>query len=77
MLFPSRFHEGIAGGHITLAFRRWRSARTKVGSRHSTPVGLIEIDAVDIVGLENISAGDARRAGYEALEGLVGFSRLA
>ena len=71
MLFPSRFLEGIAGGTITLAFRRWKSPRAKVGSRHHSPVGLIEIDEVDVVELTDISVEDARNAGYESLDELV------
>ena len=73
MLFPSRFLEGIAAGSTTLAFRRWKSARAKVGSRHRSPVGLIEIDAVDVVELEDITVEDARNAGYESLDELLGW----
>jgi hypothetical protein len=72
-LFPSRFLNGIADGSITLAFRRWKSARAKVGSRHNSPVGLIEIDAVDVIELEDISVEDARNAGYESLDQLLGW----
>jgi hypothetical protein len=71
LLFPSRFLKGIADGSITLAFRRWKSARAKVGSRHTSPVGLIEIDAVDVVELEDISVEDALNAGYESLDELI------
>jgi hypothetical protein len=71
MLFPSRFLVGIADGSVTVAFRRWKSARAKVGSRHHSPVGLIEIDAVDVVELADISVEDARNAGYDSLDQLV------
>jgi len=71
MLFPSRFLEAIADGSVTLAFRRWKSARAKVGSRHHSPVGLVEIDAVDLVELADISVEDARNAGYESLDELL------
>jgi hypothetical protein len=73
VLFPSRFLRGIADGTVTLAFRRWNNARAKVGSRHNSPVGLIEIDAVDVVELGDISAEDARNAGYESLDELIGW----
>ncbi len=73
MLFPSRFLDGIAEGSVTLAFRRWKSARAKVGSRHNSPVGLIEIDAVDVIELGDISVEDARSAGYESLDELLGW----
>jgi len=73
LLFSSHFLQGIADGSITLAFRRWKSARAKAGSRHHTPVGVIEIDAIDVVRLEDIPAEDARNAGYESLDDLLGF----
>jgi hypothetical protein len=72
LLFPSRFLKGIADGSITLAFRRWKSARAKVGSRHNSPVGLIEIDAVDVVELADISVDDAFNGRYESLDELIG-----
>ena len=71
MLVPSRFLVGIADGSVTVAFRRWKSARAKVGSRHHSPVGLIEIDAVDVVEHEDISVEDARNSGYGSLDELL------
>jgi len=73
LLFPSRFLDGIANGSITLAFRRWKSARAKVGSRHNSPVGLIEIDSVDVIELGDITAEDGLSAGYESLDELLGW----
>ena len=71
MLLPSRFLDGIADGSITLAFRRWKSARAKVGSHHNSPVGLIEIDAVDVIEHGDITVEDAGSAGYESLDELL------
>jgi hypothetical protein len=71
VLFPSRFLDGIADGRVTLAFRRWKSARAKVGSRHNSPVGLVEIDAVDVIELGDITVEDARSAGYESRDELL------
>jgi hypothetical protein len=70
LLFPPRVLEGIAEGRITLAFRRWKSSRAKVGSRHRTGIGLVEIDSVTIVRPVDISADEARAAGYEDLDSL-------
>ena len=64
MLFPQRFHAGLADGSVTLAFRRWRRPSVKAGGRQRTPVGELAIDAVDEVALDEIGDGDARRAGY-------------
>jgi hypothetical protein len=73
LLFPSRFLDGIADGSVTLAFRRWKSARAKVGSRHNSPVGLIEIDSVDVIELVDITVEDAQSAGYASLGELLGW----
>ena len=64
MLFPQRFHAGLADGSVMLAFRRWRRPSVKAGGRQRTPVGELAIDAVDEVALDDIGDGDARRAGY-------------
>jgi hypothetical protein len=64
VLFPQRFHAGLADGSVTLAFRRWRRQAAKVGGRQRTPVGELAIDAVDEVTVGDITEADARRAGY-------------
>jgi hypothetical protein len=64
MLFPQRFHAGLADGSVTLAFRRWRRPSVKAGGRQRTPAGELAIDAVDEVAVADIGDHDARRAGY-------------
>lgn len=64
MLFRQRFLEGLAGGTVTLAFRRWRRARVRPGSRLRTPVGVVAVEAVDEVAPERITDDDARRSGF-------------
>lgn len=64
MLFPQRFHAGLADGTVTLAFRRWRRPSVKAGGRQRTSVGELAIDAVEPVELDDIGEDDARRAGY-------------
>ncbi len=64
VLFPQRFHAGLADGTVTLAFRRWRRPAAKAGGRQRTPVGELAIDAVDAVDLDDVTADEARRAGY-------------
>lgn len=68
MLFTAAVLKGIAAGRITLAFRRWLSPRVRAGSRHLSPIGLIEI--VSISPARTIRPADARRAGYETLDAL-------
>jgi hypothetical protein len=63
MLFPKRLWPGIADGTISLAFRRWERPRARPGARHRTPVGIIEIDSIQVVDPARISDAQARRAG--------------
>ncbi|HEX6420902.1 MAG TPA: hypothetical protein VFZ77_20525 [Acidimicrobiales bacterium] len=71
MLFPRRFHAGLADGTVTLAFRRWRRPSVTAGGRQRTPVGEVAIDAVDRVTIEDIGEEDAVRAGYAGREELL------
>ena len=71
MLFRRDELEGIAAGRITLAFRRWDRPRAVPGARHRTPVGELEILAVDEVSLDAIGDDEARAAGAASLGELV------
>lgn len=71
VLFPQRFHAGLADGSVTLAFRRWRRPAAKAGGRQRTPVGELAIDAVDPVAVGDITEADARQAGYADLDELL------
>ncbi len=63
MLFRPADLEGIAAGRITLAFRRWERPRVLAGTRLRTVVGVLAIDAVEVV--ERPTDADARAAGYD------------
>ena len=63
MLFPKRLWPGIVDGSVTLAFRRWERPRARVGARHLTPAGVIEIDSISAVDPAKITNAAARRAG--------------
>jgi len=64
VLFPLRFHAGLADGSVTLAFRRWRNPAAKAGGRQRTPVGELAIDSVTPVELDDVTETDAVAAGY-------------
>jgi hypothetical protein len=65
MLFEQRFVEGIEAGKVTLTFRRWKRPAAKAGSRHRIfGRALIEIDAVELLGAEQIDTRDANAAGF-------------
>jgi len=51
-----------------VVFRRWRQARVKAGTRLRTMIGLIEVRSVARV--EDVTAADAARAGFDNVEAL-------
>lgn len=63
MRIPPPVLDGIKEGRVTLAFRRWDRPRAKAGARHRTPIGLVAIDAVDEVTLDQVTEADAAAAG--------------
>jgi hypothetical protein len=68
MLFRKEFLDRIKAGKITLAFRKWKRPNVKAGGTILTRVGVIGIDAVEMVDIDHISADDFREAGIEDLE---------
>ena len=71
MLFKRPVLDGIADGTISLAFRRWARPRVRVGTRLRTAVGVLGIDAVDEIVVADITAKDARRAGFSSRDDLL------
>jgi hypothetical protein len=55
---------------VDLAFRRWRRATVKPGGTLNTAVGVLAIDAVDIVDESEISVDEANRAGFASITAL-------
>lgn len=53
----------IATGEVTLAFRSWRRPTVKTGGTLRTAVGLLQIELVEIVPVDDITDADARAAG--------------
>jgi hypothetical protein len=60
----------IVGGEVDLAFRRWHRPTVKAGGTLNTAVGVLAIDAVDVVDESGIGVDEARRAGYGSVEAL-------
>jgi hypothetical protein len=75
VLFPARTLDQIATGEVTLAFRRWKHPRVKVGTRLRTRVGLVEVVAVEPVAQREVTADDARRAGFSSVRTLIAAGR--
>jgi hypothetical protein len=64
MLIKLDVLEGIKRGEITLQFRRWSRPSVKAGGTLKTKVGLLKIGRIDEMRPEDVSAADARRAGF-------------
>jgi hypothetical protein len=63
--------DGIARGEISLAFRRWRRPTVRSGGTLLTGSGMLQIGTVEVVRVGDITAEDARRAGYESRDALL------
>lgn len=62
--------DAIRAGAISLQFRRWRRPTVKAGGTLKTSVGVLGIDAVDIVDPKSITPAESRAAGYPSLAAL-------
>lgn len=72
LLFQKRFHDGLKDGSVTLTFRHWAQPRVKPGGRYRChPIGVLEVDDVKRVKIEEISEDDARRAGFDHRDALL------
>lgn len=63
MLLKRPILDRIVAGEIDLAFRRWTRPTVKTGGALRTQAGLLQIDRVAPVSVEDITEGDAQRAG--------------
>ncbi|WP_457581389.1 hypothetical protein [Ensifer canadensis] len=71
MLFRKAILEQIAKGDVTLAFRRWTKPTVKAGGSLRTAAGVLSIDAIETADPADVSAEDARRAGFPTREALL------
>ncbi len=68
MQFEPRLRSGLVDGTITVCFRRWRRHQVVAGNRYRSPVGMVLVEAVDVLGdTSAITADDALAAGYADL----------
>ena len=74
LLFKKPFWEGLQSGAITLTFRRWQKPHVKPRGRYRChPIGVLEVDAIELVTVGSITGEDAKRAGFETREALVAY----
>ena len=70
MLLRPATLEGIRTGAVALAFRRWRRPSVKTGGTLLTLIGQLEIRSVKAIEMDDVTAAEAKRAGYRTLESL-------
>jgi hypothetical protein len=74
LLFKKPFHAGLVDGTVTVTFRRWQKPHVRVGGRYRChPIGVLEVDRVDVVRAGDIAAADARRAGFATRDALIAY----
>lgn len=71
MLIKHQVLERIADGTVTLAFRRWKRPTVKTGGQLRTAIGILGIDTVTVVDIDEVTAEDAQKAGYSSRSELV------
>ncbi|MGA8460904.1 MAG: hypothetical protein WB800_36300 [Streptosporangiaceae bacterium] len=71
MRFEQRLRDGIHTGEIVLAFRRWKRSQVVPGHRYRTGIGMVEVEAVDVVEPSSVDAAQARQAGYASVGDLL------
>lgn len=71
MLFRVETLQAIADGEVTTAFRRWTRPTVKAGGTLVTPVGVLAIDALEVVDPDAITDEDARGAGHRSRDAVL------
>jgi hypothetical protein len=64
VLIPQKVAAGIADGSVTVQFRWWKRPTVKAGGTLRSRVGVLAIEAVEVIEPDAISDADARDAGY-------------
>lgn len=72
LLFQKQFHEPLKNGTVTLTFRQWDKPRVKVGGRYRChPIGVLEVDDIRRVQVQQITEQDAHQAGFPSRSQLI------
>ena len=63
MQFSRELRNDVLAGDVTVSVRLWKRPQVKEGGRYRVGLGLIEVDAIDLVPFGAITDEDVRRAG--------------
>jgi uncharacterized protein YqfB (UPF0267 family) len=69
--FTKRLRPGIVSGDITVSIRIWQRPHVKAGNRYKMGDGMIEVDAVSEIGMDDITPQLARRSGFNGVVDLL------
>ena len=67
MLLTRELLDDIKSGRVSLVFRRWTRPSVKAGGTLKTKVGLLRIGRIDEMSPADVTATDARKAGFTDL----------
>jgi hypothetical protein len=71
MQFTKRLHAGIRSGDITVSVRIWQRPHVKVGNRYAFAGGEIEVDAIRMITMDDITPQLARKSGFNGVVDLL------
>jgi hypothetical protein len=71
MLIKQAILERIATGEVDTLLRRQKRPTVKTGGTLRTSIGILDILLVEQIELDEVSAGDARRAGFASVDAAV------
>ena len=63
MEFSRELRDDVLAGDITVSIRLWKRPQVKEGGRYRVGLGMIEIDAIELVPFAAITEADVRQAG--------------
>ncbi|MEO6771801.1 MAG: ASCH domain-containing protein [Kofleriaceae bacterium] len=74
LLFKKAFFAGLLDGSITLTYRRWQQPHVRPGGRYRChPIGVLEVDRIELVTVATIRDADAVAAGFATRAALVAY----
>lgn len=67
MLFAKPLRDRVKNGEITCSVRIWKQPRVKIGGCYSLPPGVIVIDDLCEIRLEQVTPALAKRSGFRGV----------
>jgi hypothetical protein len=68
MLLKLDLLEKIKTGEIDTVFRRWKRATVRAGGTLKTKVGVLSIDSMEPITVDEVTLPDVKRAGFASVE---------